>query len=87
MSTPIENFCNGLKALLACCIPNLKLKCDVLYLHKQRPEFDSNSDLMVVNKFVMAHSVHQTRLANSRVPNHNQLKYKLRLWAHSSRLH
>ena len=79
VSTAVENFGDRLEALLAGCVPNLELEGQVLHAHQQGAEFDAHGHLVVLCKLVVAHAVHQARLANPRVPNHDQLEEEVLL--------
>jgi len=80
MGASIEDFSYRLETLLASCIPNLKLEGNVLYFDQQRPEFYSNSHLVIVHKLILAHSVHQTRFSDCRISDNDKLKHVLWLW-------
>ena len=74
MSPSVEDFRNRLERLLTRCVPNLHLEREILNFDEKRAEFHANSHLVVILEFVVTHAVHETRLADRRVANHNQFE-------------
>ena len=82
--TPVENLCDALKGLLARSVPYLQLESNALDLEEQGAELNTHCHLVVIQKLVVAHSMHQTRLADRRVSNHYQLEDVLWLRAYGA---
>ena len=74
MGPPVENLGDTLERLLPSRVPNLQLKCDVLYLHQYRAELYPHSDFMVVCELVVAHPMHEAGLPDARIAYHYQLE-------------
>ena len=74
MGTAIENFCYWLEWFLTSSVPDLQLESDIMHFYKKRSEFNTNCYLMIILKFIVAHPVHQTRLANTWITNYNKLE-------------
>ena len=74
MSTFIKDLRDRLEGLLACRVPYLQLHVDVLHSHEQASEFDAHRHFMIFSKLIVAHAMHQTRLADATVTYHNQLE-------------
>ena len=63
--TTVEYFSDRLEALLACRVPDLQLEGQVLHADKQGAELDAHGHLVVLRELVVAHAVHQARLADA----------------------
>ena len=74
MRALVKDLRDRLEGFLARCVPYLKLHVDVLHAHKQRTKLDTDGNLMVFSELVVAHAVHQARLSNAAVSDHDQLE-------------
>lgn len=74
MCTSVENLGDRLEALLPCRVPDLQFAREVAHAYDEWAELDADRHLVVFGELVVAHAVHQTRLADTRVTDHNQLE-------------
>ena len=83
--SPIEYLRNTLKVLLPCCIPNLQFYLGVFYFQQERPEFNTDCNLVVFHEFICCHSMHQARRSYATVADDNQLEEMIKLHTWHSR--
>ena len=74
MGTSIEDLSDGLEGFLTSSVPDLQFECNSFHSDKERAEFDAYRDLVILSKFIVAHSVHEAGLANARVTDDDQFE-------------
>ncbi len=74
MGPSIEDFGYGTKGFLACRVPNLQFKHLILDFDKEASEFDPDRHIMFLFEFVLNKAFEHTRLADTCIPNDNQLE-------------
>lgn len=65
VSAAVEDLGDRLEALLAGCVPDLQLEGEALHADEQGAELDADRHLVVFRELVVAHAVHQARLADA----------------------
>ena len=70
----VKDLRDRLEGLLAGRVPYLQLHVDVLHAHEQAAELDAHRHLVILRKLIVAHAMHQTRLADATVAYHDQLE-------------
>ena len=75
MRTTVEDTGDRLEGLLAGCVPDLQLdNLAPVYFQTERPEFDTDSDLMLNLELVVHDSLHEATLADTGISNNDQLE-------------
>ncbi len=75
MRTTVEDTGDRLEGLLAGCVPDLQLDyLAPVYFQPERPEFDTDSDLMLDLELVVHDSLHEATLADTGISNNDQLE-------------
>jgi hypothetical protein len=59
VGTSVEDFCDALEVLLACCVPNLQLNLGIFYFQQQRSKLNSHSYLVILHELVSGHTMHE----------------------------
>ena len=74
MRPSIEYLCDALEVLLPCCIPDLQFDLSFVDFEEECSELHTNRDLVVLHELIGRDPVHETRLAYSRIANHDELE-------------
>ena len=65
VGTTVENLRDRLEALLPSCVPDLQLEGEVLHTNEKGAELYTNRHFVVLRELIVAHAVHEARLADA----------------------
>jgi len=71
----VEDFCYRTERLLPGRVPNLKLEDFVFYTDQIRPEFNPDSDIMILFELILDESLEHAALADAGVADDNELEH------------
>ena len=79
MGATVEDLVDGLERFLASSVPDLQFEGDVVDPDQQRAELHADRHFVILLELIVAHPMHQARLADAAVPDHDQLEKEVLL--------